>query len=238
MFVVTGEPVAPVLLARILPFELSIAMDPARFEREVIMLTPRLDHPHLVGPHGAGTAGRFLYHTRPFLEGTTLRAVLQRRGELPLHHAVQVLRDVTGAVARAHANGVLHGDLRPENVLMTDAGALVVDTGIAGAAAAAIRRNHPAALALDLSDPVYRAPELRTGIPLWSEQTDIFALGAMGYEMLAGKPPVREPEPLGGRRSITPGLGQLMLQCLSERPEDRPGSMMELQGQIEHILHS
>src|SRR5207245_4909985 len=126
------------LLVKVLPGALSLAVDSTRFEQEIARLGRGLQHPSLVAPHGAGRAGPFVYPTRTFVEGTTLRAWLARHGELPLRRAVEVLRDVLVALAHAHAEGVAHGDLKPENVLLADGQALVADAGILGALAQAL----------------------------------------------------------------------------------------------------
>ena len=138
MFVALEKSAGGGLLVKVLPGPLSLAVDSTRFEQDTARLGRRLRHPGLVAPQGAGRAGPFVYHTRAFVEGTTLRAWLARHGELPLRRAVEVLRDVLAALAYAHAEGVAHGDLKPENVLLADGEALVADTGILGALAEAL----------------------------------------------------------------------------------------------------
>src|SRR6266702_1757999 len=133
MFVALEKSAGGGLLVKVLPGALSLAVDSSRFEQEIARLGRRLRHPSLVAPRNAGRVGSFVYHTRTFVEGTTLRAWLARHGELPLRRAVEVLRDVLTALAQAHADGVPHGDLKPENVLLADGQALVADTGILGA---------------------------------------------------------------------------------------------------------
>src|SRR5881397_316413 len=133
MFVALGRTDGVGLLVKVLPSALSLAIDSTRFEQEVRRLGGQLEHPGLVSPRGAGRAGSCVYHTRAFVEGTTLRAWLARHGELPLRRAVEILRDVLTALAHAHAAGVAHGDLRPENLLLADGPALVADVGILGA---------------------------------------------------------------------------------------------------------
>src|SRR5688572_17055460 len=133
MFVVQELPGGPELLVKTLPAELSLAVDAGVFERELILLTDRLGHERLVRPRGAGRAGAFVYHTRRFVDGTTLRAWLLRNGELPLRGTVDILRDILAALAHAHGANVAHGDLKPENVLLTEGRAAVADTGIVDA---------------------------------------------------------------------------------------------------------
>ncbi len=112
------------LLVKVLPGELSLGVDAAAFERELILLAGRLGHPGLVRPQGAGRAGSFIYHTRAFVKGTTLRGALGRDGEMPLRRTVEILRSLLAALAHAHGAKLAHGDLRPENVLLTDRGAV------------------------------------------------------------------------------------------------------------------
>src|SRR5438034_1640537 len=133
MFVALEKSAGAGLLVKVLPGALSLAVDSSRFEQEIARLGRRLRHPSLVAPRTAGRVGSFVYHTRTFVEGTTLRAWLARHGELPLRRAVEGLRDVLTALAHAHADGLAHGDLKPENVLLADGQALVADTGILGA---------------------------------------------------------------------------------------------------------
>src|SRR5437762_7062182 len=133
MFVALEKSAGDSLLVKVLPGPLSLAVDSGRFEQEIARLGRRLQHPGLVAPRSAGRAGSCVYHTRPFVEGTTLRAWLARHGELPLRRAVGILRDVLTGLAHAHATGVAHGDLKPENILLADGQALVADAGIVGA---------------------------------------------------------------------------------------------------------
>src|SRR5439155_1679778 len=119
LFVAVGPPTDPELLVKVLPAELSLAVDAAVFEREVLLLGDRLGHAQLVPPRGSGRAGAFVYHARRFVEGTTLRAWLANHGEMPLRRVIEVLRDVLLALAHAHRGSIAHGDLRPENVLLT-----------------------------------------------------------------------------------------------------------------------
>src|SRR5207253_2941926 len=138
LFVAVGPPNDPELLVKVLPAELSLAVDAALFEREVLLLGDRLGHAQLVPPRGCGRAGAFVYHARRFVEGTTLRAWLTNNGEMPLRRVIEVLRDVLLALAHAHRGSIAHGDLRPENVLLTRGRVLVADSGIGAAAGRAL----------------------------------------------------------------------------------------------------
>src|SRR6266516_1789492 len=133
LFVAVGPLTDPELLVKVLPGELSLAVDARVFERELILLADRLGHAQLVAPRGAGRAGSIVYHSRRFIEGTTLRAWLANHGELPLRRTVDILRDVLVALAHAHRGSIAHGDLKPENVLLAGRRVLVADTGIVDA---------------------------------------------------------------------------------------------------------
>lgn len=221
LFVARELPTGPDLLVKVLPGTLSLAVDPAVLEREVILLADRLGHPHVVAPRSAGRAGTSVYHTRPFIEGTTLRASLLRHGELPLARAIAILRDVLAALAHAHAAHLAHGDLRPEHVLVAEGRTLVADTGIVSAVARSLAGGAPGAASAALCAPAYVAPERRDGGVPAAPQDDMFAVGVLVHEMLTGEPPAPRPEPLDEARSLPPWLRELMRRCLASEPGAR-----------------
>ena len=230
LFVALELPSGPELLLKVLPGQLSLAVDSGLFEREVLLLGPRLGHPHVVAPKGAGRAGSLVYHTRPFVAGTTLRAWLGRHGELPLRQAVTVLRDVLAAVAHAHAAGVAHGDLRPEHVLLVDeaaeGGAQLADIGIVDAVGRSLLGGAGAAgvASAALCAAPYVAPERRvSGEELGPRgpRDDMFAVGVLAHEMLTGKPPAPEEEALEDVRTVPTWLGELVHRCLEAEPAVR-----------------
>src|SRR5258708_22368939 len=133
LFVATQSQDGTDLLVKVLPAALSLGINDLQFERAVLLIGERLSHPNLVRPRGAGRAGAFVYHTRPFVPGTTLRAWIGNNGPIPLARAVDHLRGVLSGLAHAHAAEVAHGEMKPENVVLADDGVLVADTGIAGA---------------------------------------------------------------------------------------------------------
>jgi len=228
MFVALEAASGPALLVKVLPGELSLVLDTALLERELLMLAERLSTPPLVPPRGSGRAGAFVYHSRAFVEGTTLRAWLARNGELPLRRAVDILRDVLTALAHAHAAHIAHGDLKPENVLLTEGHTLVADTGIVGAVERSLPRGAPGVAAGALCAATYVAPERRApggknGAAAATPADDMFAVGVLVHEMLTGRPPTPESEPLEEVRSVPPWLAELERRCLAADPAGRWG---------------
>src|SRR6266576_3451356 len=131
LFVATQSQDGTELLVKVLPAALSLGIDDLLLERAILLVGERLQHPNLVRPRGAGRAGSFVYHTRPFVPGTTLRAWIGNNGAIPLARAVDILRGVLSGLAYAHAAEIALGDLKAENVLLSDKDVLVADTGIA-----------------------------------------------------------------------------------------------------------
>ncbi|HEX4574284.1 MAG TPA: protein kinase [Gemmatimonadales bacterium] len=222
LFVALELPGGPGLLVKVLPTELSLAADAGGFERELLLLTDRLGHPQLVAPRSAGRAGAFVYYTRPFVEGTTLRAWLARYGELPLRQTVEILRDILTGLAHAHAARLVHGDLKPENVLLADGRAFVADAGVVDALARALPAGAPrAAATAALCTPTYVAPERRGDGAQAAPPEDMFSVGVLVHEMLTGQPPTAEAEPLEEVRSLPPWLPELVRRCLAPEPGGR-----------------
>lgn len=181
----------------------------------------------------------------PFVEGESLRAKLARGGELPIADVVRILREVAIALAYAHGRGVVHRDMKPENVLLSEGTAMVSDFGVAkaiveaGEAGAASLTSRGVAL----GTPAYMAPEQGMADPRTDQRADVYAFGVMAYEMLAGRTPfagrspqatlaahVTEiPEPVERVRSSTPpALAALVMHCLAKSPADRPQNALAL----------
>jgi serine/threonine-protein kinase len=225
LFVALELPAGAELLVKVLPGELSLAVDPGRFERELLLLADRLGDPNLVAPCGGGRAGSFVYHTRRFVEGTTLRALLARHGELSLHRAVEILRSVLAVLAHGHAKNVAHGDLKPENVLLAEGQVLVVDCGIVDAVTRSLVAGTPGTARAALCAPAYVPPERRGGgeVAGPGPRDDMFAVGVLAHEMLTGQPPAPESEALDEVRSLPSWFGELIRRCLAAEPAERWG---------------
>ena len=180
----------PVAL-KVLHPELARTLGPERFQRE-IKLAARLQHPHILTVHDSGEAAGHLWFTMPFVEGESLRDRLRRERQLPVDAALRITTEVARALEYAHRHGVVHRDIKPENLLLTNDGAtLVADFGIARALASADDRLTETGLAV--GTPAYMSPEQAAGDKALDARTDVYSLGAVLYEMLAGEPPFTGP---------------------------------------------
>src|SRR5688572_13661768 len=171
---------------KVLRPELSASIGGERFERE-IKLAARLQHPHILGLYDSGETDNLLYYVMPFVKGESLRDRLDREGQLPIDDAVQIALEVADALGHAHAQGVVHRDIKPENILLSGGHALVADFGIARAATEA-GGHKLTQTGMAVGTPVYMAPEQSVGDPV-GPTTDLYSLGCVLYEMLAGEPP-------------------------------------------------
>ena len=197
-----GRPV----VVKVLPPELSAGVSTERFKRE-ISVAARLQHPHIVPLLSAGHIEGVPWFTMPFVEGESLRVRLARCGELPVNESVRILREIASALAYAHGRGVVHRDIKPDNVLFSGDVAMVADFGVAKAidAAAAgdgtghettrVRSNPVTSLGVALGTPAYMSPEQATADPTTDFRADIYAFGVVAYEMLTGLPPFTARNP-------------------------------------------
>jgi serine/threonine protein kinase len=227
------------VVVKVLLPELAAGVNVERFRRE-IQLAAQLQHPHIVPLLSAGEADGLPYFIMPFVTGESLRTRVAREGEFPIAETVRILRDVVSALAYAHAYGVVHRDVKPDNVLLSGGVAVVTDFGVAKAVtASADSPGHTGltSLGVALGTPAYMAPEQATASPNTDHRADIYALGIVAYEMLTGSPPfmgrsaqqvlaaqvVETPDPVERRRpAVPPMLANLVNDCLSKRPADRP----------------
>jgi Tol biopolymer transport system component/tRNA A-37 threonylcarbamoyl transferase component Bud32 len=176
---------------KVLHPELSAVLGPERFLKE-IELTASLQHPHILPLFDSGSADGQLFYVMPFVEGETLRTRLERERQLPIADVLRIAREVADALQYAHGRGVIHRDIKPENVLLQGGHALVVDFGIA-LAVTQIAGSRLTDSGISLGTPHYMAPEQAMGEKAIDARADVYALGAVTYEMLAGEPPFTGP---------------------------------------------
>ncbi|HYU88906.1 MAG TPA: serine/threonine-protein kinase, partial [Gemmatimonadales bacterium] len=173
---------------KVLDPEVSTRLLRERFIREVD-LSSNLSHPHIVPIFSAGEVGGLFYYVMPYVEGESLRHRLLRDRKLPLEDALHIASDVADALAFAHAQGIIHRDIKPENILLSGVHAIVADFGIARAISAAGSLTLTQA-GQPIGSPGYMSPEQAMGLGDLDVRTDIYSLGCVLFEMLAGEPPV------------------------------------------------
>ncbi len=234
---------------KVLRPELAATLGSERFFRE-IQVAARLQHPHILPLHDSGEAGGFLYFVMPYVEGESLRERLARVGELPVHDAVKILVEVVDALACAHSQGVVHRDIKPDNVMLSGRHALVTDFGVAKAVSEATGRQQLTTAGVALGTPSYMAPEQAAADPHLDHRVDIYAVGAMAYELLTGRPPftgmtsqqilaahvTQAPDPVSRHRpTCPPALEAVILRCLAKRAADRFQTAEELLQNLEPL---
>ncbi len=237
------------VVIKVLPAELGAGVNVDRFNRE-IQVAANLQHPHIVPVLTAGEMDGVPFYTMPFIDGQSLRAKLAA-GPIPISECVSYLRDVARALAYAHDRGVVHRDIKPDNVLISGASATVTDFGIAKAITAARASETVGGggvgaltqLGMSIGTPTYMAPEQAAADPNTDHRADIYSFGCMAYEMLTGRPPFTEqspqrllaahmgsrPQPVSELRPETPAaLADLVMQCLEKEPDARPQSAADV----------
>jgi tetratricopeptide (TPR) repeat protein len=242
------------VVVKVLSPELAAGVSVDRFKRE-ILLAAQMQHPHVVPVLSSGDARGLPWFTMPYVEGESLRARLGR-GPLATGEAVSVLRDVARALAFAHARGVVHRDIKPDNVLLSEGSATVTDFGIAKAISAARTGGAGETLTMagtSIGTPAYMAPEQAAGDPNIDHRSDLYAFGCLAYEVLTGRPPFTGQSPakllgahLGEKprdvrelRADTPdALAVLTMQCLEKEPAARPQQATDIVRVLDNVTSS
>ncbi|MGK2963589.1 MAG: protein kinase domain-containing protein [Gemmatimonadaceae bacterium] len=240
------------VVIKVLAPDLAAGLNAERFKRE-IMLAAQLQHPHIVPVLSAGVAEDLPYFVMPFVVGESLRNLLIGEAGLGTSDTVNVLRDVAKALSFAHDQGVIHRDIKPDNVLLAGGSAVVTDFGIAKAITSAATPAPGGTLTqvgTSLGTPAYMSPEQAAGDPNADARSDFYSFGVMAYEMIAGKPPFHDrathalimahiaepPEPIERLvPSVPPPLAHLVMRCLSKNPADRPQSAREILEDLDDV---
>jgi eukaryotic-like serine/threonine-protein kinase len=216
---------------KVLHPELAATLGPDRFLRE-IRVTARLHHPHILPVFDSGEAAGRLWYTMPLVQGESLRDRLRREVQLPVNDAVGIGREVADALDHAHRQGVIHRDVKPENILLEEGHALVADFGIARPEGAAELTG----TGLAIGTPAYMSPEQASASGRLDARSDIYSLGCVLYEMLVGEPPFTGPTPQAimarrfaepaptlrrTREAVPPAVERAVSRALARVPADR-----------------
>jgi tetratricopeptide (TPR) repeat protein len=228
---------------KVLDPEVAAAIGPERFLREIETVA-RLTHPHILPLHDSGTADSLLFYVMPYIEGESLRSRLAREKQLPLADAQRIAAELADALDYAHEHGVVHRDLKPENVLLQHGRALLADFGIARAVAAAAQKLTSTGVAV--GTPSYMSPE-QVAAGTVDARSDVYGLGCVVFEMLAGQPPftgptaeslahqhmnVPAPEVTQLRPSAGAGVAAALMRALAKTPADRFATTGEFAGAL------
>ncbi|MFQ5889514.1 MAG: serine/threonine-protein kinase [Gemmatimonadota bacterium] len=229
--------------------ELGVALGAKRFLRE-IEICAQLAHPHILPLYDSGEASGYLYYVTPYLEGETLRERLKRERQLPLEDALRITLEVADALAHAHAHDVVHRDIKPANILLSGGHAIVADFGLARAITLA-GGERLTQTGFAVGTPEYMSPEQARGEESLDGRSDVFSLGCVLYEMLAGRPPFtgrtpqvimarrmsEPPSPLGRlREAVPPGVEMAVNKALAKNPVDRFPTMEKFAESLERAV--
>jgi len=234
---------------KVLRPDLSASLGAERFLRE-IQIAAKLSHPHILPLYDSGAAGGYLYYVMPFVEGESLRELIDREQQVGLDEAVKITREVAEALSIAHSYGVIHRDIKPENIMLSGGHALVTDFGIARAVDVSGGSNLTQS-GTTLGTPAYMSPEQASGDPNVDGRTDVYSLGCVLYEMLVGQIPFTGPNaqaiiarhtmdhitpPHIMRETVSEDLEDVVVCAMSKSPADRfktAGEMVEALSAIE-----
>ncbi|MCH8145375.1 MAG: protein kinase, partial [Gemmatimonadetes bacterium] len=214
--------------------ELAASLGTERFLRE-IRIAAKLSHPHILPLYDSGEAAGFLYYIMPLVEGESLADRIDREKMLPIEDALQIAREVADALNYAHSRDLVHRDIKPDNIMLTGGHAVVMDFGIARAVSAA-GGDKLTQTGMAVGTPLYMSPEQGMAVEELDGRSDIYALGCVLYEMLAGTPPFTGPNPQAVmarhsvdhvpspaiiRDTISPELEDIIMCALAKAPADR-----------------
>jgi len=243
---------------KVLRPELASVLGAERFLNE-IKVTARLQHPHILALHDSGEAhgpdksSSFLYYVMPYVEGESLRDRIKREGKLPVPEAVEILREMADGLSYAHARGIVHRDIKPDNVLLSGRHALLADLGISKAVSDTTGTQQLTTVGLVLGTPEYMAPEQAAADRDIDHRADIYAFGILAYELLTGRTPfagrtaqevlaahvIDLPEPVTTHRAgMPPRLSRLVMKCLEKKPSDRWQSTREIEQELESLVRT
>jgi serine/threonine-protein kinase len=259
VFVARENALGREVVVKVIAPELAEGVSAERFVRE-IATAARLQQANIVPVLTAGTSGGLPYYTMPFVKGESLRALMARGTTMSLHDRLNVLRDVARALVYAHGEGVIHRDIKPDNILLSGGAAVVIDFGIAKAISAARTQDSAAPRADDgtltqvgssIGTPAYMAPEQAVGESV-DHRADLYAWGVVAYELLAGQHPfagksgtsqliaahiAETPTPLAERAPEIPrDVAALVMRCLEKDPARRPTDAAELLRQLAGVV--
>jgi TolB-like protein/tetratricopeptide (TPR) repeat protein/tRNA A-37 threonylcarbamoyl transferase component Bud32 len=250
VFVATETALDRTVVIKVISPELAAGVSASRFARE-IRLAASLQQANIVPLLSSGEAAGLPYYTMPFVDGLSLRDRLNKSGALGIPEAISVLRDVARALAYAHERGVVHRDIKPDNVLLSGGAAVVTDFGIAKAISVARTESRDTTITQagsGVGTPAYMSPEQAAGDPGLDHRADVYAFGCLAYELLTGETPFHgrplhqlltahfaetAPSVTLKRADTPPGLAALVARCLEKNPADRPQSGATLLERIE-----
>src|SRR5437016_14393967 len=234
------------VVIKLLPPEFTSEVSEARFKQE-IELAAHLQHPNILPVLSAGAKGDLLFYVMPFVSGESLRHRLTREGKLPVADAVRILHEMADALAYAHAEGVIHRDVKPENILLQGGHAVLTDFGVARALVESRSGGRLTDTGPALGTPGYMSPEQAAGERHIDARADLYALAVVGYEMLAGFPPfagptaqaviaahlTATPKPLTDARPDTPPeVANAIARALAKDPNARLRTAAEFRDAI------
>jgi len=234
---------------KVLHPELTATLGGERFLKE-IKTVAGLQHPHILPLYDSGEAEGLLYYVMPYAEGESLRHRLDRSGQLAVDESVRIAVEVADGLDYAHRQGVVHRDIKPANILLAEGHATIADFGLARAIEAA-RSDRVTSTGLGVGTPLYASPEQATAQETLDGRTDVYSLGCVLYEMLAGEPPItgatpkmiqarrlsETPTPLHSvRDTVSPALDHVIARALARVPADRYGTASEFGRALQTVL--